>query len=342
MGRNGDQRSEPGGGRTADGDTHGGPDRGTPNRGISRRQGALDPERDIEPVRQEFSAILDRLANRLHDEGKIGDTYDRLPFEDRIVAVAAESPEPVIPNFEIALPNGGFTAETPINCGPATFNFLRSPRILDLMEPLIGGEIFCNPVQHTRIKLPPSVHSASRSGNLTDVTLWHQDQGVVLAEADRTQTITVWAAMTDADEESGCLIYEQRSHHEGLGFHCPAETARYPVAIPDEWIDQSRAIAVPVKRGDVLIHLPLTKHGSLENTSNRIRWSFDLRYHPVGQPTGRPMFPGFVARSREHPESELHDPAAWKALWESARRRSSTAPCRACIAGTPKRRSAPR
>jgi len=282
-------------------------------------KGALDPELDIDPVRDEFAAILDRLANRLRAEGKIGETYDGLPFEDRIIAVAAESPEPIIANFEIALPNGGITAETPINCGPATFNFLRSPRILDLLEPLIGGEIFCNPVQHTRIKLPPSVHSESRSGNLTDATQWHQDQGVVLAEADRTQTITVWAAMTDADETNGCLIYEQRSHQEGLGFHCPADAARYPVGIPDEWIDAARAIAVPAERGDVLIHLPLTKHGSLSNTSDRIRWSFDLRYHPVGQPTGRPMFPGFVARSREHPDAVLSDPVAWKALWESAR-----------------------
>jgi phytanoyl-CoA hydroxylase len=291
-------------------------------------KGALDPKDDIDPVQAEFGDILDRLAHRLVREGKISRTYAELPFEDRFIAVAGESPEPLIPNFEIALPNGGFTAQTPINCGPATFNLLRSPRILDLMEPLIGGEIFCNPVQHTRIKLPPAVHRESRSGNLTDTTQWHQDQGVVLAEADRTQTITVWAAMTDADEENGCLIYEQRSHREGLGFHCPADAPnkKYAVGIPDEWIDQSRALPVPAQRGDVLIHLPLTKHGSLTNTSSRIRWSFDLRYHPVGQPTGRPMFPGFVARSRSHPETELRDHLAWKALWEDARTRILAGP----------------
>ena len=291
-------------------------------------KGALDPALDIEPVEREFAAILDRVAHGLKAAGQITHTHDDLPFEERFIAVAAQSPLPMIPNFEIALPNGGFTAETPINCGPATFNFLRSPRILDLVEPLIGSEIFCNPVQHTRIKLPPSVHAASRSGNLTDSTQWHQDQGVVLAEADRTQTITVWAAMTDADEENGCLIYEQRSHREGLGFHCPATAPnkKFAVAIPDEWIDDARSVPVPAKRGDVLIHLPLTKHGSLTNTSNRIRWSFDLRYHPIGQATGRPMFPGFVARSRQHPESELPDHVAWRALWEDARTRILSGP----------------
>mgnify|MGYP001203033027 CR=1 FL=1 len=35
--------------------------------------------------------------------------------------------------------------------------------------------------------------------------------------------------------------------------------------------------------------------------------------------TGRFMFPGFVARSRANPASELHDPATWSRLWEEAR-----------------------
>jgi phytanoyl-CoA hydroxylase len=286
-------------------------------------KGALDPEIDILPVEREFAALLDQVTNDLYRAGKISDLHADLPFEERFIAVAGEAPEPIMRHFDIALPNGGFDSDTPINCGPAVFDFLRSPRILDLVEPLIGSEIFCNPVQHTRIKLPPSVHKEGRLGNLTDATQWHQDQGVVLAEADHTQTITIWAAITDADEDNGCLIYEQRSHRDGLGFHCPkdAPNPRYAVSIPDEWIDETRSLPVPAKRGDVLIHLPLTKHGSLTNTSDRIRWSFDLRYHPIGQPTGRPMFPGFVARSRQHPETELHDPLAWKALWEDARTR---------------------
>src|SRR5207237_2989137 len=107
--------------------------------------------------------ILDRVANDLKRAGKIEDTFDDLPFEERFIAVAGASPDPMIPNFEIALPNGGFTAETPINCGPATLNFLRSPRILDLVEPLIGGELLCYPVQPTRINLPPHVPQGSRS-----------------------------------------------------------------------------------------------------------------------------------------------------------------------------------
>lgn len=65
----------------------------------------------------------------------------------------------------------------------------------------------------------------------------------------------------------------------------------------------------------------LTQHSSLKNNSGDIRWSFDLRYQPVGQPTGRPAFPGFVARSRTHPESAIHDWREWAKLWADTRER---------------------
>ena len=65
-------------------------------------------------------------------------------------------------------------------------------------------------------------------------------------------------------------------------------------------------------------------HASHSNNSENIRWSFDLRYNPIGQPTGRGAFPGFIARSRQNPASELHDPAAWDQLWADARYKLAT------------------
>ena len=284
-------------------------------------KGALDPELDIAPVEREFEAILDRVADELKAAGKLQDTHAGKAFAERFIAVAAESGEPIVKKFEIALPTTSIDPEMRVNCGEATFNFLRSPRILDLVESLIGGEIYASPIQHTRIKLPPNVKEGAHVGNLTGQTQWHQDQAVVVPEADGNRTITVWAAITDATEENGCLVYERRSHRAGLAFHCPvhAGNKNLAVAIPDQWIDDERAMPVPAEKGDLLLHLPLTKHGSLPNTSNTIRWSFDLRYHPVGEPSDRPMFPGFVARSRLNPASELQSAADWGKLWEDAR-----------------------
>jgi len=65
-----------------------------------------------------------------------------------------------------------------------------------------------------------------------------------------------------------------------------------------------------------------TIHSSLDNTTeSQVRVSLDLRYKPIGQPTGRPAFPGFIARSRVHPERVLRDPLAWAQSWYEARDR---------------------
>ncbi len=89
--------------------------------------------------------------------------------------------------------------------------------------------------------------------------------------------------------------------------------------IPEKLLDDMPTLSLPMKRGDALIMHKLTCHSSLPNMSKNIRWSFDLRYHPVGQPTGRDGFPGFVARSRSAPESELRDADAWANSWLAAR-----------------------
>jgi len=78
-------------------------------------------------------------------------------------------------------------------------------------------------------------------------------------------------------------------------------------------------VPLPMQPGDVLFMHRRTRHCGLPNMSDRIRWSFDLRYQPIGQPTGRQWFPGFVARSRAEPATELRDAAAWAQLWRDAR-----------------------
>jgi hypothetical protein len=60
-------------------------------------------------------------------------------------------------------------------------------------------------------------------------------------------------------------------------------------------------------------------HASLHNTSDRMRLSLDLRFNPVGEPTGRSALPAFVARSRSRPESEMNDPVAWARMWAERR-----------------------
>jgi phytanoyl-CoA hydroxylase len=53
---------------------------------------------------------------------------------------------------------------------------------------------------------------------------------------------------------------------------------------------------LPVGGGVLFTHKTL--HSSRANLSDGARWSLDIRYSALGQPTGRPLVPGFVGRSR--------------------------------------------
>ena len=90
--------------------------------------------------------------------------------------------------------------------------------------------------------------------------------------------------------------------------------------VPDALIGDREPRPLPLGKGGVILLSKHTIHCSLPNRSNSLRWSFDLRYSETGKPTGRPAFPGFVARSRANPESALRDPVAWKNRWADARR----------------------
>ena len=280
----------------------------------------LDEEHDIQPLVDEYTARLDELATQWYSEGKLASSYQDQPFEERLIQVMHELGERHIYHFEITLPFARISEDTPIHLGPAVFNLLRSPRILDAVESLIGSEIYCNPAHHIRMKLPIRKLTEGIS-DLTGTVHCHQDQSGTLPEADDSDIITVWLAINHATVANGCLKLVPGSHRRGLLQHVRIiKSGKHAgTAIPDDALAREEIIPVPVQRGGAVFMNARTIHGSLQNESAGIRWSADFRYHPIGRSTGRPMFPGFVARSRQHPEGELRDSHTWANLWRQAR-----------------------
>ncbi len=285
----------------------------------------LDPETYLDPLVSEYERRLDDLARQLLSDGQIRSTYAGMEFGTRLTRIYQDSGQVHSQYFDFSLPQKGVTMETPMWHGPAAFDVLTAPPLLDAVESIIGSEIYSNPTQHVRIKPPEHLTPKNPDTGIVQLgaTPWHQDSGVVTADADESEILTVWIPVWDADEAAGCLHLVPRSHREGLKVHCPGGTATSPstLGIPDELFRIADAVPVPMRRGGALFMHRLTCHGSLPNRSDRIRWSLDLRYNPTGQHTGRPVFPGFVARSRRNPESELDDPAVWAGLWRQARAR---------------------
>lgn len=286
--------------------------------GYAVLEDVLDPEHDLAPVIRDYDALLDTLAERWLGAGLIPSAHRRLPFEQRFARVALDAGRAGInwiQHFDFSFPQGGVTAETPVHHSEAVFNLLVNPRLLDVAEKLIGPEIVVNPIHHVRLKPPEDQVPEKMRGGLTTRTPWHQDQGVALPEADQSDILTVWLPVTHATVENGCLSVIPRSQRGELITHCPGAGG---VQIPERLL-AGPGQPVPMRPGSVLLLHRLTQHSSLTNISQGIRWSFDLRYQPADQPSGRPAFPAFLARSRAHPERVVTDWRDWAAMWEETR-----------------------
>ncbi len=285
-------------------------------------EGVLDPVADIEPLIKEYEGVLDNLARELYAEGKISSTYADLEFGPRLIEIYKESGKVQQQYFDFTLHGANVTEQTPFWVGPEVFKMIRNQSLLDAVESIIGPEIYSNPVQHVRLKPPEHLTPRDSEGRIQLAqTPPHQDNGVVLPEADDTDMLTVWFPLWDATIENGCLVVWPGSHRRGLLDHCPNFNG---LRVPEKNV-QGEGLPVPMKAGSVLFLTKLTMHASLSNHSANIRWSYDLRYNPIGQPTGRGLFPGFVARSHAHPETELRDAGEWQRIWIDTRSRLAAA-----------------
>lgn len=276
----------------------------------------LDQGLILDPVRDEYSDLLDGMV----DNWGLADQMAGLGFADKLIATYHQGRDWFQP-MDISLPGDRICADTPMHFGPAVFDMITAPRLLDLVQDLIGPEITSNPIQHVRIKPPAKSLTADEVRAHVGGTDWHQDRAVALEEADQTDMVTVWVAVSDASVENGCLQVIPRQTDRMLP-HCP----KSQTAIADGQLDLTTAIPLPVASGGVVILDPMIPHASLPNLTKSIRWSFDLRYNRSGQPTGRSHFPDFVARSAACPETELCDWQAWRTMWQQARSRLAVAP----------------
>ena len=274
----------------------------------------------LKQIRAEYSERMAALYAAWHTLGQVKEPPEGLDFWaklDRVRAAGLEWFQPL----DISLPHEDITDDTPFHFGPATFDLVTHGRILDIVESLLGGELTSNPIQHVRIKPPQAEVPESEVRAHIGTTDWHQDRGVGHAEADATEIVTVWIAITDATVENSCLKVIPNPPAD-MYPHCP----KTQTAIADPFIEADRAVPAEVKAGGIVLIHPLTPHCAGPNMSNGYRWSFDIRYNVTGQPTGRSHFPEFIARSRAHPETELHDWRVWKKLWQDARHKAAHAP----------------
>src|SRR5262245_26698908 len=129
-------------------------------------ENVFDPQADIDPIIAEYQGVLDALAADLYAQGEIVSTYAELPFGQRLIEIYKESGKVHAQYFDFSLPQADVRADTPLWVGPAVFNTMRNEKLLDVVESIIGPEIYSNPVQHVRLKPPEHLTPRDTEGRV--------------------------------------------------------------------------------------------------------------------------------------------------------------------------------
>lgn len=250
-------------------------------------------EADRQPVIDSLKEKVSEIADALYAGGLITNKHEDAPFESRLALLFKGLSDQAFLKF----------GRSWRDRKPGYFDIMMNPKILDAVESLIGGEIFANPVYNVRPKVP---------GVAAGAVPWHQDKSY-WPDANANPVITVWIPLVDATPLNGCLKIWPRTHRKKvLSYHAETYSGTGYTEIDDEHLKEAdrRAIQIPVKAGSPILFNDRCLHMSTPNNAETVRWSLDLRYQPTNQDPMPQYGPGFLARSRLHPEA-VSTCAAW-------------------------------
>lgn len=142
-------------------------------------------------------------------------------------------------------------------------------RFRELAERLLNGPV-----------VPKNMQYFNKPPNVGRPTPPHQDGYYFMLEP--CEAVTMWLALENADEESGCVRYVRGSHKRGMREHARTETIGFSQGIVDypTDVDSTHEAAFPAKPGDVLVHDALTIHRAGRNSSaSRSRRALGFIYY---------------------------------------------------------------
>ncbi|MCF3630114.1 phytanoyl-CoA dioxygenase family protein [Thalassospiraceae bacterium LMO-SO8] len=153
------------------------------------------------------------------------------------------------------------------------FNKLvRDPRVLDVVEDLIGPDILVW-TSTFWIKEPRSPHVAA----------WHQDNAYF--GLDPSVEVCAWLALTDADSKAGCMnVIPWRGEAPRVLHHAPAQvdvSINRGTQSVVEPFDETAKVAMELKAGSFSVHHGLCMHASAPNGADYRRIGLGFNYIPA-------------------------------------------------------------
>ena len=146
------------------------------------------------------------------------------------------------------------------------------PRVLDPLEAVLGPDVLLLST-HFFCKYP-----AQERGER--FVAWHQD--VTYWGLEPPKAMTGWLAIDDADVENGCMMVIPGSHRAGVLTHGTAHRAGNLLSInqevPPPLVDETRAVSIPLRAGQMSLHDGMLLHASHPNRSTRRRCGLAIRF----------------------------------------------------------------
>ena len=198
---------------------------------------------------------------KLVAKGELSQPYDECGFETRLARISSETDK-----IAVSIWNG-------ILHGPAIFDLISHPRLVDVAEQLCGSaEIVASSVYRLRPKIPNYGYGA---------VPWHQDSGYFEPYCDNSLILTAWLPLVDATNENGCMWVIPGSHRLPVVRHRRSPTGNY-LEIEEQDLPPGDRVCCPLRKGGALLITNRTIHGSFLNRTEIVRWSMDLRYQKRG------------------------------------------------------------
>ena len=170
-----------------------------------------------------------------------------------------------------------------------------NPKILDAVESIIGRDILiCGTTLF--IKNP----------NEKGFVSFHQDAKYIGLEPHNW--VTAWIAVTDANEENGCMRMWSGSHKDELKYHNQKfdENNLLTRGQTVENVPIKETIPVILKAGQMSLHHPTIVHGSGLNRSNDRRIGFVIQSY-IGSNVNQVLGKMYVQQARGKDNYSYHE-----------------------------------
>lgn len=154
---------------------------------------------------------------------------------------------------------------------PWLAELVREPRILDVIETILGSDLL---VWQTTLFI--------KEAHDPNFVSWHQDS--TYWGLSEPAVVTAWVALSPSTLESGCVRVMPGTHTLDQVPHVETRAANNMLTRGQEIavdVDASRAVAMPLRPGEMSLHHIRTFHNSEPNRSDDRRIGFAIRYIPT-------------------------------------------------------------